>query len=78
MTNSVKILGYSSATARDLLKALAILSETTVRRYAVDREYLRPYWKSEKKSTFLKVINNHIICKFFKDFIDHRKRLTGQ
>ena len=40
----------SSATARvapDLLKTLAILSDTTVRRSAVDREDLKPYWKSE-------------------------------
>ena len=26
----------------------AILSDTTVRRSAVDREDLKPYWKSEK------------------------------
>ena len=40
----------SSATAQvapDLFKALAILSETTVRRSAVDREDLKPYWKTE-------------------------------
>ena len=41
----------SSAAARvapDLLKALAILSDTTVRRSAVDQEDLKPYWKLEK------------------------------
>ena len=46
-----KALDISSATAQvvpDLLKALAILSDTTVRRSAVDREDLKPYWKSEK------------------------------
>ena len=46
-----KALGISSATARvaqDLLKALAILSDTTGRRSAVDWEELKPYWKSEK------------------------------
>ena len=44
-------LDISSATgwvALDLLKALAILSDATVRRSAVDREDLKPYWKSEK------------------------------
>ena len=49
MPNSAK--GIYSDTARvapDLLKALAILSDTTVRRSAVDREDLKPYWKSEK------------------------------
>ena len=45
-----KALDISSATAPvapDLLKALAILSDTTVRRSAVDREDLKPYWKSD-------------------------------
>ena len=44
-----------SATARagpDLLKSPAILSDTTVRRYEVDREDLKPYWKSEKRPHF--------------------------
>ena len=46
-----KALGISNGTvgvAPDLLKALAILSDTTVKRSAVDREDLEPYWKSEK------------------------------
>ena len=46
----------SSATvqvAAHLPKVLAILSDTTVRRSAVDLEDLKPYWKSEKKATFL-------------------------
>ena len=34
--------------ARDLLKALAILSDLTVRKSAVDQEDLKPYWKKEK------------------------------
>ena len=54
MPNSVKALGHS-ATARvapDLLKVLAILSDTTVRRSAVDQKDLKPYWKSEKRPHF--------------------------
>ena len=46
-----KALYISSSTAwvaPDLLKALAILSDTTVRRSAVDQKDLKPYWKSEK------------------------------
>ena len=46
-----KALDISSATAwvaLDLLRALAILSDTTIRRSAVDREDLKPEWKSEK------------------------------
>ena len=45
-------MDISSATARvapDLLKALALLSDVTVRRSAVDREDLKLYWKSEKE-----------------------------
>ena len=51
----VKSLDMSSATARvapDLLKALAILSETTTGRSAVYREDLKQYWKSEKRPHF--------------------------
>ena len=50
-----KALDISSAIVRvapDLLKALAILSDTTVRGSAVDREDLQPCWKSEKRSHF--------------------------
>ena len=45
MPNLSKALDISSATARvapDLLKALAILSDTTVRRPAFDRKDLKP------------------------------------
>ena len=51
-----KVLDLSSATAQvtpELLKALAILSDTTVRRSAVDREDLNPYWKSETRKLLL-------------------------
>ena len=43
-----KALDISSDTvwvATDLLKALAIVSDTTVRRSAVDQDDLKPYWK---------------------------------
>ena len=50
MPNPVKrALDISSATAQvapDLLQVLVILSDTTARRSAVDREDLKPYWKS--------------------------------
>ena len=36
----------------DLLKAPANLSDTTIRRSAVDQEDLKPYWKSEKRPRF--------------------------
>ena len=46
MSKSQKALDMSNATVRvalDLLKALAIPSDTTVRIYAVYREDLKPY-----------------------------------
>ena len=44
-------MDISSATARvaaDLLKALAVISDTTVRKSAVDKKDLKQYWKSDK------------------------------
>ena len=52
----LKLLGISSATitvALDLLKAIAIISDTTVRRSTVDREGLKPYWKSANQQSLL-------------------------
>ena len=51
-----KALDISSATSKvgpDVLKALAILSYTLVRRSAVDQEDLKLNWKSEIMATFL-------------------------
>ena len=56
MPNLVKSLGCSIATpqvAPDVLKALAILSDTTVRRSVVDQEDLKLYRETKKKTTFL-------------------------
>ena len=50
-----KALDISSATAQvapDLLKAFSVLSDTTVRRSAVDPEDPKPYRKSEKGQHF--------------------------
>ena len=49
MLNSVKSFGYIKCYSSDLLKALAILSDTTVRSSAVDRDDLKPYWKKKKR-----------------------------
>ena len=72
-----KVLDISSATARialDLLKMLAILSDTTVRRSAVDQDDLKPYWKSERPhfsgwSTVLSFTSF-----IYKDFTNYRKK----
>ena len=49
-------------------KALAILSNATVRRFLVTQEGLKVYWKSEKMAAHLKVTNRHIIFRLFKGF----------
>ena len=50
MTNPVKSLGYmkcyASSRAR-LIKSLAILSDTNIRRPAVDRQDLKLHWQSQ-------------------------------
>ena len=48
LPNPVKSLGYIkyySLSSSNLLKALEILSDATVRRSAVDQEDLKLYWK---------------------------------
>ena len=55
MEDPVKSLEYIkcySSNSPDLLKALTVLSDTLVRRPAVDSEDLKPYWKSEKRLPF--------------------------
>ena len=73
MSKALDIPNAAARVALDLLKALAILSDTTVRRSAVDGEDLKPS-EIGKKATFLLVTNNPIIYKFFKDFTNHRKK----
>ena len=62
---------HSSSSWRSI-KALALLSVTTVRRSTVDQEDMKSYWKIR----FLEVINKRIIYRFFEDFISTERRLT--
>ena len=55
MPKPVQALDISSARAQvapNLLKALAILTYTTIRRFAFEREDRKPNWKSEKRPHF--------------------------
>ena len=77
----LKALDISSATAwvaPDLLKALAILSDTTARRSAVDREDLKPYWKSEKRQHCNRWSTILLFTSFSKALLTTERRLTGQ
>ena len=48
LSKALDISTASAGVAPDLLRALAVLSVTTVRRSAVDQEDLKLYWKSQK------------------------------
>ena len=77
----MKKTSMSSATscvAPDLLKALAILSDTTVQRSAVDQEDLKPYWKLEKKPHFSRWPTNKLFTSFSKTLLITERRLTGK
>ena len=56
-----------------MLKALSNLSDTTVRRSAVDQEP-KTILEIRKTTIFLWVTNNSIIYKFFKDFTNQTKK----
>ena len=73
-------MDISSATAQvapDLLKAQAILSDATVRGFAVDWEDLKPYWKSEKRPHFSRRSANLLFTSFSKILLTTERRLTG-
>ena len=68
-----KALDISNATARvapNLLKA--------PRRSAVDREDLKPDWKSEKRPHFFRWSTILLFTKFLKALLTIEKRLTGR
>ena len=71
-----KALDISNAKARaapDLLKALVILSDATIRRSAVDEEDLN-HTGNQKKGYFSLGDERVVIYRFFKDFSNHRKK----
>ena len=49
LSKALNISSAAACVAPDLLKVLAILSDASLRRSAVDREDLKPYWKLEKR-----------------------------
>ena len=59
-------------------KALAILSDTMVRRSAVDQEDLKGYWKSEKRPHFSRWSTILLFTKILKTLLTTQRRLTGE
>ena len=65
LSKVLDILSAPPGGASDLSKALASLSDTTLRRYKVDEEDLKPCCKLEKMAQYLESISKPIIYKFF-------------
>ena len=73
-----KALNISSVTAQvapGLLKTLAILSDTTVRRSTVDWEDLNPHWKLEKRSHLSRWSTILLFTSFSKTLLTTERRL---
>ena len=76
-----KSLDISSVIAQvppDLLKILAILSNTTIRISAVYQEDLEPYWKSGKMSQLTRWSTNLLFTSFLNTWLASEWRLPGQ
>ena len=72
-----KALDTSSATARvapDLLTSPAILLDTFARLSAVDREDLKPHWKSDKRPHFLRWSSNLLFTSFSRTLLSIKKK----
>ena len=77
----LKALDISSAAAwavPALLKTLAVISDATVRRSAVDREDLKPYWKLERGTHSSSWSTNLSFTSFLKILLSREKRLPGE
>ena len=53
----------------DLLKSKASISDTITGRSAYNREDLKPYWKSEKRTNFSRSSTSLLFTSFSKTFI---------
>ena len=73
-----KASDISSTKAQASLEMLKALSNTKVRRSAADRENLKPYWKSEKRSHFSKWSTILLFTNFSQTLLTTERRLTGQ
>ena len=76
----LKVLDVSSATAGvapHLLKAIAILPDTTIKRSAVGREVVKPYWKSDKKPHFSRWSTILLFTKFSKTLLTQKEHKQG-
>ena len=78
LSKALDISSVTTQVAPDLLKALEILSDTTVRGSPVDREDLKLYWKSEKRLYFSRWSTILLFTSFSKILLTTERRLTGR
>ena len=76
LSKALDMSGAKAQLAPELLKALAILSDRTMRRSTVDQEDLKPYWKSEKRSHFFTWSAVLLFPSFWKTLLTSKRRLT--
>ena len=74
--NQISDINVAARVASGTLKVLAFLSDITVYRFAVEREYLKPYKKLEKRPHCLKQTTTLLLffVSFSKEFNNHRKK----
>ena len=77
LSKALDILSATPRVALDLTKALVILSDTTVRRLAVDREDLKHTGNEKKGHIFLSDQQSLLFTSFSKTLLTTERRLTG-
>ena len=77
MPNSIKSLGYIKCYPSSSIRPVAVLWETTFRRFTVDQEDLKPYCKSEKSSHFSRWSIILSFASFLKTLLTTERTLTA-
>ena len=78
LSKALDISNASASVAPDVLKALALLSDTTMKRSVVDQEDLKTYWKSQNRPHFSRWTTILLLTSFSKTLLTIERRLTGQ
>ena len=77
LSKTLNVSSVIARTAPDLSETLEVLSNTTVRGFAVTRDDLKPYWKIKKKTIFFDVLHRSTILQVFQRLLNAERRLTS-
>ena len=75
MSKALDTSSTKAQVAPKTLKALAILSNTTIKQSAVESEDLKPYWKLEKRSDFSRQSTKILLTSFSKILLSAKRGL---